>query len=199
MNHLEAYAEYRSYLFTLAYRMLGSVMDAEDLLQETFLRWQETSLSMIRSPKAFLATVVKHLCLNHLQSARVNREEGMDLAESFTDPGFDELLNESLSAALLVLLERLSPNERVVLLLREVFDYDYEDIATIVRNNTVSCRQMLRRAKLHLSVEHSRFSASPEQLEALVRQFTDTCATGDLDGLVSLLGSDFFLTEVATT
>src|SRR4030095_16179140 len=146
MNHLEAYAEYRSYLFTLAYRMLGSVMDAEDLLQETFLRWQETSLSMIRSPKAFLATVVKHLCLNHLQSARVNREEGMDLAENFTDPGSAELLNASLSAALLVLLERLSPNERVVLLLREVFDYDYEDIATIVRNNTVSCRQMLRRA-----------------------------------------------------
>jgi RNA polymerase sigma-70 factor (ECF subfamily) len=80
-----------------------------------------------------------------------------------------------------------------------VFDYDYDDIAMIVRNNAVTCRQLLCRAKQHLSVERSRFSASPEQLEALVRQFTNTCATGDLDGLVSLLGSDFFVTEAAAT
>jgi len=195
MNHLEVFAEYRSYLFTLAYRMLGSVMDAEDLLQETFLRWQQTSLARISSPKAFLVTVVKHLCLNHLQSARTTREEcGAMEVESqeqavgcIHDPSSDEIRKDSLAAAMRVLLERLSPKERLVLMLREVFDYDYEEIATIVRNNAVSCRQMLRRAKQHLSLEHSRFKTSPEELERLLRQFTATCATGDLEGLVSAL------------
>ena len=111
MNDLEAYAEYRSYLFALAYRMLGSVMDAEDLLQEAFLRWQQTSLVMIRSPKAFLATVVKHLCLNHLQSARVTREEqSLELADTLHDPERTDLLNETLASALQLMLERLSPN-----------------------------------------------------------------------------------------
>lgn len=193
MNHLEVFAEYRAYLFTLAYRMLGSAMDAEDLLQEAFLRWQETSLDSINSPKAFLATIVRRLCLNHLQSARVIREEcGVKQSQETAvgpihDPSDDEITKDALTAALLVLLERLSPNERVVLLLREVFEYDYEEIATIVRNNAVSCRQVLCRAKQHLSLEHCRFKISPEELEELVQQFTSTCATGDLDALVSAL------------
>jgi RNA polymerase sigma-70 factor (ECF subfamily) len=194
MSHLEVFAEYRSYLFTLAYRMLGSVMDAEDLLQETFLRWQQASLATIRSPKAFLATVVRNLCLNQLQSARVRREECCDtptlesaISEPISDPVSDELLADSLTAAFLVLLERLSPKERAVFLLREVFDCEYDEIAEIIRKNAVTCRQMLRRAKEHIRLEHSRFVASPEQLEALIRQFTSTCATGDLESFVSAL------------
>ena len=195
MSHLEVFAEYRSYLFTLAYRMLGSVMDAEDLLQDAFLRWQQTSLATISSPKAFLATVVKHLCLNHLQSARMSREECGEVelesqeraVGAIHDPSNDDLRKDSLAAAMSVLLERLSPKERLVLMLREVFDYDYEEIATIVRKNAVSCRQMLRRAKQHLNLEHSRFKPSPEELEKLVQRFTNTCATGDLEGLISAL------------
>ncbi len=194
MTHLEVFAEYRSYLFTLAYRMLGSVMDAEDLVQESFLRWQQASLATIRSPKAFLSTVVRNLCLNHLQSARVRREECSDgpsfestLFEPATDPASDQLLADSLTSAFLVLLERLSPKERAVFLLREVFDCDYDEIAEIIRKNAVTCRQMLRRAKQHIRLEQSRFAASPEQLETLMRQFTNTCATGDLQSFVLAL------------
>jgi RNA polymerase sigma-70 factor (ECF subfamily) len=194
MSHLEVFAEYRSYLFTLAYRMLGSVMDAEDLLQETFLRWQQTSLAKIRSPKAFLSTVVKNLCLNQMQSARVRREEGssdplmeQSASEGFQDPADAEMLADSLTSALLVLLERLSPRERVVFLLREVFDCDYDEIAAIIKKSSVSCRQMLRRAKQHIVSERSRFVASSDQLQTLLRQFTSTCKTGDLQELVSVL------------
>jgi len=194
MTHLEVFAEYRSYLFALAYRMLGSAMDAEDLVQETFLRWQQASLATIRSPKAFLSTVVRNLCLNHLQSARVRREECSDspslessVTEPSIDPASDELLADSLTSAFLVLLERLSPKERAVFLLREVFDCDYDEIAEIIRKNAVTCRQMLRRAKQHIRLEQSRFVASPEQLETLMRQFTNTCATGDLQSFVLAL------------
>jgi RNA polymerase sigma-70 factor (ECF subfamily) len=194
MNHLEVFAEYRSYLFALAYRMLGSVMDAEDLLQETFLRWQQTSLAKVRSPKAFLSTVLRHLCLNYMQSARVRREEGCSeplmeesCAECFQDPTDAEVLADSLTSAFLVLLERLSPKERIVFLLREVFDCDYDEIAAIIKKSSVSCRQMLRRAKQHIVSERSRFVASSDQVETLLRQFNTTCATGDLQGLVSVL------------
>jgi RNA polymerase sigma-70 factor, ECF subfamily len=194
MNHLEVFAEYRSYLFTLAYRMLGSVMDAEDLLQETFLRWQQTSLAKIRSPKAFLVTVVKHLCLNHMQSARVRREACSDdplieqpATEALQDPAESDALADSLTSAFLVLLERLSPKERIVFLLREVFDCDYDEIAAIIKKNSVSCRQLLRRAKQHIVSEKSRFVASTDQLEHLLRQFNRTCSTGDLQGLISVL------------
>jgi RNA polymerase sigma-70 factor (ECF subfamily) len=194
MNHLEVFAEYRSYLFSLAYRMLGSVMDAEDLLQETFLRWQETSLIDIRSPKAFLSTVLKHLCLNYMQSARVRREEGASEplmeqagAENFQDPADAEQLADSLTSAFLVLVERLSPKERIVFLLREVFDCEYDEIAAIIEKSSVSCRQMLRRAKLHIMSEEPRFAASSDEVETLLRQFNSTCATGDLQGLISVL------------
>ena len=191
---MESFETYRAYLFAIAYRMLGSVMDAEDLVQETFLRWQQASLATIRSPKAFLSTVVRNLCLNHLQSARVRREECSDspslessLAEPSIDPAGEELLADSLTAAFLVLLERLSPKERAVFLLREVFDCEYDEIAEIIRKNAVTCRQMLRRAKQHIRLEESRFVASPEQLETLIRQFTNTCATGDLQSFVLAL------------
>jgi len=186
MNHLEVFTEHRSYLFALAYKMLGSVMDAEDLIQDTFLRWQNSSLARIKSPKAFLSTVVRNLCLNHLQSARVRREELSDAPEEI-QVNEETLIADSLSSAFLVLLERLSPKERAVFLLREVFDRDYDEIAAIVRKNTVTCRQMLRRAKQHIQSGTSRFSASKEQLELLVRKFSDSCATGDISGLVAAL------------
>src|SRR6185295_5145668 len=186
-THLSVFAEYREYLFSLAQRILGSRPDAEDLLQETFIRWQQTSLAQIRSPKAFLATVVKHLCLNHLQSAQIRRETNVETHDS------DEKLlpeqpaeGESISA-LTILLERLSPKERAVLLLREVFDCDYDEIASVISNRADTCRQLLRRARQHLAEARARFEVSPEQLQKLARQFAVTCASGDLKGLVTVL------------
>jgi RNA polymerase sigma-70 factor (ECF subfamily) len=190
MNHLSVFVEYRNYLFALAQRLLGSALDAEDLLQETFLRWQQTSLAQIRSPKAFLSTVLKRLCLNHLESAHVRHEESVDSVEletSAADVPPEQTANEGIAPALLILLERLSPKEQIVLLLRDVFDCDYDEIAQVLRNSTVACRQLLSRARQHLVEGHSRFAVSHEQLQRLVQQFIHTHTTGDLNGLVTIL------------
>ena len=191
MNHLSVFVEYRNYLFALAQRILGSAPDAEDLLQETFLRWQQTSLAQIRSPKAFLSTVLKRLCLNHLESAHVRREECVDSIALETSAGEvppEQTANDGIAAALLILLERLSPKEQIVLLLRDVFDCDYDEIAQVLTNSTVTCRQLLRRARQHLVDGRSRFAVSHEQLQRLVQQFIHTHTTGDLNSLVSVLG-----------
>ena len=188
-THLSAFAEYRGYLFSLAQRILGSRTDAEDLLQETFIRWQQTSLAQIRSPKAFLATVLKHLCLNYLQAAQTRREINVnpDSPEpASSEPSPYKNAFESLSA-LTILLERLSPKERAVLLLREVFDCDYDEIAVVMSKRVDTCRQLLRRARQHLADARARFEVSPEQLQKLARQFALTCASGDLKGLVTAL------------
>ena len=196
MNHLEHFAEYRTFLFAQASRMLGSAIDAEDLLQETFLRWQQTALRTIRSPRAFLTTVVRNLCRNQLQSARVRHEQPLELllADSLksTDPARAEdaqPLRESLALALRLVLERLPPKERLVFLLHEVFDYEYEEIAAIIRKSSTNCRQLLRRARTHIASGHSRFIVSADQLEGLARQFARTCTSGDLEGLVAALKS----------
>ena len=185
-THLSVFAEYREYLFSLAQRILGSRPDAEDLLQETFIRWQQTSLAQIRSPKAFLATVLKRLCLNHLQSAQTRREVNVD-PES-PEPALPEqpAAFESLSA-LTILLERLSPKERAVFLLRDVFDCDYDEIALVISKRADTCRQLLRRARQHLADTRARFEVTPEQLQKLARQFALTCASGDLKGLITVL------------
>src|SRR5215467_3931183 len=135
-DHLREFHRYRALLFSIAYRMLGSVADAEDILQETYIRWQRTSEQDLRSPRAFLVTIVSRLCINYLQSARIKREEytGQWLPEPLvTEPDAADPLSivqvdESLSMAFLVLMERLSPLERAVFLLHEVFDYEYEEI-----------------------------------------------------------------------
>src|SRR5690242_15601774 len=138
-DRLNVFNEYRGLLFSIAYRMLGTVADAEDMLQEAFIRWQQASTDEIRSPRAFLVTIISRLCINHLHSARVQREEyvGQWLPEPLvTDSGRDPLgmikVDESLSMAFLVLLERLAPVERAVFLLREVFEYEYAEIAAIL-------------------------------------------------------------------
>ena len=185
-THLSVFAEYRGYLLSLAQRILGSGGDAEDLLQETFIRWHQTSLAQIRSPKAFLATVLKRLCLNHLQSAQSRREVNVDPHGPEPVQSASNAAIESLNA-LSILLERLSPKERVVLLLRDVFDCDYDEIALVISNRADTCRQLLRRARQHLAEARARFEVSPEQLQTLARQFALTCASGDLRGLVTVL------------
>jgi len=193
MTHLELFAEYRTLLFAQAQRMLGSASEAEDLLQETFLHWQRTALRHIKSPRAFLITVARNLCRNHLQSARMRHEDSIETLQPETfklspEPA-DDSLRESLATALRLVLERLPPKERLVFLLREVFDYKYEEIAAIIRKSATNCRQMLGRARRHIASGPARFKVKPEQLENLKRQFARTCSSGDLRGLVALLST----------
>jgi RNA polymerase sigma-70 factor (ECF subfamily) len=199
-SSLTTFNEHRSLLFSIAYRMVGSVADAEDVLQDAFIRWQQTPHDAIRSPRAFLVTIVSRLCINHLQTARVQREEyvGQWLPEPVvTDPASDPAsalaADESLSMAFLVLLERLTPIERAVFLLREVFDYDYADIAESLRRSEANCRQILRRAKEHVHAARPRFTPSARQQSDLLPKFVQATTRGDLDGLLSLLASDVVL------
>src|SRR6516164_6858790 len=159
-------------LFSIAYRMTGSVTGAEDLVQEAFFRLERARQSgvVVESPKAYLAATTTRLAIDHMQSARVKRESyvGTWLPEPIVtdlheDPERMVELSDSLSIAFLVLLESLSPVERAVFLLREVFDYDYEEIAQIVDKSETNCRQIFGRARRHLDADHARFEASTEQ------------------------------------
>ena len=186
---LAAFDQYRSLLFSVAYRMLGSVADAEDMLQETFIRWQQAPEEEIRSPRAFLVTIISRLCINQLQSARVQREEyvGQWLPEPIvTGPGSDPLelvrVDESLSMAFLVLLERLTPVERAVFLLREVFEYEYAEIATVLGESEANCRQILHRASQHVTTLRPRFKATQRQKSELLEGFLSATKSGDLTG-----------------
>lgn len=180
--------------------MLGSVADAEDMLQETFIRWQRASDQEIRSTRAFLVTVVSRLCINHLQSMRVRREEYVGqwlpepvITERDTDPFSLLRVDESLSMAFLVLLERLAPVERAVFLLREVFDYDYSAIAQILGKDEDNCRKIFSRARQHVAEIRPRFVTPPQQRERLLAEFMQATASGDMDGLVALLADDAIL------
>ena len=199
-GRLATFEQYRGLLFSIAYRMLGSVADAEDILQEAFIRWQQTSSDDIRSPRAFIVTIVTRLCINHLESARVRREEyvGEWLPEPLvTDPKSDPShllrVDESLSMAFLVLLERLTAIERAVFLLREIFECEYSEIATILGQSEANCGQILRRARQHASEARPRFRASSEERSSLLERFLRATSQGDMNALVDLLASDVVL------
>ena len=191
------FEHHRGLLFSIAYRMLGSVADAEDALQDAFIRWQRASETDVRSPKAFLVTIVSRLCINHLQSARVQRETyvGEWLPEPLvTDPGSDLLriaqVDESVSMAMLLILERLTPVERAVFLLGEIFEYPHAEIAGMLGLSEANCRQLLRRARQHVRMERPRFSASGRQHTDLLERFHRAAGSGDMDGLLVLLSRD---------
>lgn len=198
--NLSAFQEHRPLLFGIAYRMLGSVAEAEDMVQETFLRWQRQTHGEIQSVKAWLSATITRLCIDHLRSARKRREEyvGVWLPEPLVENHSDAhdravALADSLSTAFLVLLETLSPAERAVFLLREVFEYDYSEIGRIIDKNEANCRQMVRRAREHVAAGKSRFEANPAHNEKLVQQFLQTCREGDTGGLLALLTDDIVL------
>ena len=159
----DLFDRHRSLLFSIAYRMLGSVMDAEDVVQEAFLRWQRAPRAEVRSPKAYLSAVVTRLCIDQLRSARKRREEyvGPWLPEPLPTEPDTAAIDESLSMAFLVLLESLNPTERAVFLLREVFDYDYEEISRLVGKSEANCRQIARRARDSIAARRPRFESSP--------------------------------------
>ena len=200
-ERLAIFHQHRSLLFSIAYRMLGSSADAEDMLQETFIRWQQSTDGEIHSPRAFLVTIISRLCINHLQSARVRREEyfGEWLPEPVLTGAPEEKMcggsriDESLSMAFLVLLERLSPMERAVFLLRETFDYEYSEVARILGQSDANCRQILRRARQHIAEMRPRFDASLPEHERLLEAFLEATSSGELDPLVALLSGTVVL------
>ena len=184
----ETYESLRPLAFSIAYRMLGSVSEAEDVVQESLLRLHRAE--DVEHPKAFVATVVTRLSIDELRSARVRRETyvGPWLPEPvLTDSRPDD---ESVSMALLVTLEALTPVERAVFLLHDVFDYGYDEIAEIVGKTRENCRQLAVRARRHVEARRPRFEPSREQREALAARFFEAIREGDLDGLVSLLAED---------
>lgn len=195
----DPFEELRSLLFGIAYRMLGSVTEAEDLVQEAYLRWRQVGQDEVRSARAFLTTTVTRLSIDHLRSARVRRETyvGPWLPEPLVTEGSPPeeraVLAESLSMAFLVLLESLNPVERAVFLLRDIFEYDYAEVAAIVEKSEANCRQILRRARTQIEARRPRFAATPEQQGRLTLQFAQACATGDLPGLEALLARDVTL------
>jgi RNA polymerase sigma-70 factor, ECF subfamily len=200
-SDLQLFETYRRLMFSIAYRMLGSAAEAEDILQEAFLRYQAVPTHEIQSPKAFLSTVVTRLCLNRLESAHHQREtyigtwlpEPILTGNQTSDAGQQIELHESLSMAFLVLLEQLTPLERAVFLLRQVFDYEYAEIAEMVGNDERACRQLFSRAKKHISEHRPRFPASPEKHRELLEQFMTAVSRGELDGLLALLSDDVTL------
>ncbi|HEV3388608.1 MAG TPA: RNA polymerase sigma-70 factor [Solirubrobacteraceae bacterium] len=195
--------ELRPVSFAIAYRMLGSVAEAEDVVQEALIRVHRAveAGEQIESPRAFVATMTTRLAINELRSARVRRERYVGewlpepiLTDSRDDPAQHAEIADSLSTAMLVLLETLSPEQRAVLLLRDVFDYRYSEIAAIVGKSEDNVRQLASRARGHVESRRPRFESSREQRDELARRFFAAAEDGDLAGLEALLAHDVVLT-----
>ena len=199
----ETFETYRSYLFGVAYRMLGSAMDAEDMVQETYIRYQTASPQDLRSLKAYLTTILTRLCIDQLDLARRKRElyVGPWLPEPIltttaadtADPEKRVELEESISLAFLVLLEQLQPFERAVFLLREVFDYEFAEIAAMLGKSEAACRRSFSRAKPHLHDQRPRFPASRQTHQQLLDSYVRAVETGEMEALMNLLSEDVVL------
>jgi len=184
---------HRPLLFSIAYRMLGSASEAEDVVQDVWLRARQDEHADVRSPRAYLTTIVTRLCIDHLRSAERTRMvyPGPWLPEPLAEPNQESAeLASSLTTAFLVLLEQLSPTERAVYLLREVFELDFDEIATSVGKSEANTRQILKRARGRLRESHPRFTVSRRESEEIVQQFRQACVTGNVEQLMSLLHAD---------
>ncbi|HEU0041000.1 MAG TPA: RNA polymerase sigma-70 factor [Jiangellaceae bacterium] len=198
MPTLASHDDLRPLMFSIAYRMLGSVSEAEDIVQDAYLRLHSVGADEVDSPSSYAATVTTRLAIDHLRSARVRRESyvGPWLPEPLLatgpsdDPAARTEQRDTLSTAFLVLLETLSPIERAVFLLRDVFGYEFAEISTIVAKSESNCRQILSRARRRIEERRPRFEADPAQRDELARRFLLACTTGDLAGLEQLLADD---------
>jgi len=196
MTRSEEFQELRPLLFAIAYRILGSVAEAEDAVQETWLRY-ESSSTQPTSTKAFLSAVVTRLSIDVLRSARVRRETYVGqwfpeplLTDPYDDPARSAELADSVSMAALLLLERLTPLERAVFVLREVFGFGFPEIASAVGRSEAACRQLAARARRHMDAGRPRFEADRREREELAARFFDALREGDIDGLTELLAAD---------
>ena len=196
----ETYVDLRPLLFSIAYRMLGSVSEAEDVVQEAFVRYQRVVAdeTAVESPKAYLSAVVTRLAIDHLRSAKVRREayvgewlpEPLVTDEGAGDPAQHAEQVDSLSMSFLVLLERLTPVERAIFLLHDVFDYDFEEVGRIVHKSTATCRQHAVRARRFIAENRPRFDADEAQRDELLGRFLAAAERGDVDGLIEVLAED---------
>ncbi|MFD8589712.1 RNA polymerase sigma-70 factor [Streptomyces sp. NPDC059637] len=196
MSKVEEFEELRPLLFSIAYRILGSVSEAEDAVQETWLRFDGSSARPV-STKAFLSAVVTRISIDVLRSARVRREKYVGpwfpeplLGDPYQDPARSAELADSVSMAALLLLERLSPLERAVFLLREVFGFGFDEVAAAVERSEAACRQLLVRARRHMEAGRPRFEADRKEQRELATRFFEALRNGDVDGLQSLLAAD---------
>ncbi|MDF4250946.1 RNA polymerase sigma-70 factor [Streptomyces sp. WMMB303] len=196
MTKVEEFEELRPLLFSLAYRILGSVGEAEDAVQETWLRF-DASTAQVASAKAFLTTAVTRISIDVLRSARVRREEYVGpwfpeplLSDPYQDPARSAELADSVSMAALLLLERLSPLERSVFVLRDVFGFGFDEVAAAVGRSEAACRQLLVRARRHMRDGRPRFEADRQERQELATRFFDALKDGDVAGLRKLLAAD---------
>jgi RNA polymerase sigma-70 factor (ECF subfamily) len=188
----------RPYLFSIAYRMLGDASEGEDVVQEAFLRYVAGAPDLVASPKAYLATVITRLCLDELKSARVTRAayhgpwlpEPVLTADLAPGPEEQAASRDDVSLAFLVLLERLSPEERAAFVLREAFDYQYDDIASILHKTNAASRKLVQRARQRVETPRRREHVSPEAQRRLTERFILAARQGDLDRLEDLLAAD---------
>lgn len=191
----ETFAAVRPRLFGIAYRMLGTVADAEDLVQETWLRWQAYDRASVREPAAFLATTITRLAINQAQSARARRETYIgpwlpEPVDTSADPSLGAERGEALEFAVLVLLEKLPPTERAAYVLREAFDYPYAQIADIIQASEASARQLVSRARKHLTEERRVREVSHEEQRRMLGAFLEAAQSGDMAVLESLFTAD---------
>jgi len=197
----EVYEELRPLLFSIAYRMLGSASEAEDIVQDAFLRFHQAQKEEeIDNVKAFLSTITTRLAIDHLRSARVRRESYVGpwlpeplLTDAAPDASQHAETADSLSMAFLVMLESLSPVERAVFLLREVFDYPYDEIADVIGKSEDNTRQLAVRARRHVEERRPRFEADKEARDELAGRFFAAAEEGDTEGLLKLLADDVVL------
>lgn len=196
MTKTEEFEGLRPLLFSIAYRILGSVSEAEDAVQETWLRYEATPTQPV-SAKAFLSATVSRISIDVLRSARVRREEYVGqwlpeplLADPYEDPERSAELADSVSMAALLLLERLSPLERAVFVLREVFGFSFTEVASAVGRSEAACRQLAARARRHMNEGRPRFEADRREREELAARFFDALKEGDVDSLRELLAAD---------
>ncbi len=196
-EHAEQFTALRPLLFTIAYEILGSATESDDVLQESYLRWADVELSTVQDTKAYLARLVTRQALNALRATARRREtyvgpwlpEPLLLDES--DPADDMVLADSVSMAMMVVLETLGPDERAVFVLREVFGFDYDEIAAAVGRSTAAVRQIAHRSREHVQARRRRFApADPQQSMEVTLRFFAAASTGDLDGLLALLAPD---------
>jgi len=188
-----AFEVYRPLLFSIAYRMLGSASEADDVLQDAWLRARQDEDADVRSPRAYLTTIVTRLCIDHLRSAERTRMEypGPWLPEPLAEPNQESAeLASSMTTAFLVVLERLAPTERAVFLLREVFELDFDEIAASVGKSEANTRQILTRARRRLREPRPRFTMSRQDSEDIVQQFRHACVTGDVEERLAVLHAD---------
>src|SRR5215212_8115301 len=193
----DLFQSHRRQLFAVAYRMLGSASDADDVVQDAWLRYAAAPPADLRSPRAYLTTIVTRLCLDRLKSARASREEYVGpwlpepvLTDDSRQPEQSLALAESVTLAFMVLLETLTPEERAVFLLREVFDHEYADIAAMLDMTPANCRQLFHRAKARIADGRPRFKDAVEEKRPLVGRFVNALRDGNADELTSVLAED---------